>query len=115
MRDDAAGPCGSELSEGLGHTPRFTPESPPRCRRPDETAQQYRVAMGWDAPPEDERAQCKECFGKGYNDEFHAVDGHYNGGETFRMECRECGGAGKIAPEPEHPLMDFYMEARDGA
>lgn len=27
-----------------------SPENPPRCRRPDETAQNYRVAMGWDSP-----------------------------------------------------------------
>ena len=37
---------------------------------------------------------CKDCFGKGYNDEFHAVAGHYNRGETFRMECEACEGAG---------------------
>lgn len=43
----------------------------------------------------EELVQCKACCGKGWNDEFHAVAGHYSGGETFRMECQACGGVGK--------------------
>jgi DnaJ-class molecular chaperone len=74
-----------------------SPSNPPRCRRADETAKQYRVAMGWD-DHEDERPQCKACFGKGWNDEFHAVAGHYSGGETFRMECEACDGSGLEGP-----------------
>lgn len=46
---------------------------------------------------EDDCQQCQECFGKGWNDEFHAVAGHYNGGETFRMECEACDGTGRAA------------------
>lgn len=114
--------CGGEFGAGdsgfshcQDHPPfvprQYTPENPPRCRRPDETAQQYRVAMGWDAPADD-TVQCKACCGKGWNDELHAVAGHYSGGETFRMECEACNGAGKVVPEPEHPLMDYYMEER---
>ena len=47
------------------------------------------------APERAEIAECRACCGKGWNDEYHAVAGHYNGGETFRIECEACEGVGK--------------------
>ena len=46
-----------------------------------------------------EASQCPECFGKGWNDVWHKVPGHYMGGEVFREECEHCEGAGKLKEE----------------
>jgi DnaJ-class molecular chaperone len=46
-----------------------------------------------EAVADDSPAQCKECYGKGWNDEWKA-SGHYSGGEVFRIECSACEGAG---------------------
>ena len=45
----------------------------------------------------EEGAQCRHCYGKGWNDERKAVDGHYQGAEVFRIECEHCDGSG-VAP-----------------
>lgn len=42
----------------------------------------------------DDASQCQHCYGKGWNDERKAVDGHYQGAEVFRIECEHCGGSG---------------------
>ncbi len=36
--------------EPNGRAPVERRVKPPRCRRPDETAEEYRIAMGWDKP-----------------------------------------------------------------
>lgn len=43
---------GHEESQAVrGFTPRqYTPDNPPRLRKPGESLGEYRVAMGWDAP-----------------------------------------------------------------
>lgn len=45
-------PLGLEQSRGEpSFVPRhYSPEKPPRLRKPGETQAEYRVAMGWDAP-----------------------------------------------------------------
>lgn len=45
--------------------------------------------------PVDDAVQCKECHGKGWNDVWRKVTGHYSGGEMFREECEACGGEGR--------------------
>ncbi len=40
---------------------------------------------------------CKECFGKGWNQGWRAVDGHHDGGEVFHLDCELCCGTGKMA------------------
>lgn len=42
----------------------------------------------------DDASECRHCYGKGWNDERKAVDGHYQGAEVFRIECEHCGGSG---------------------
>lgn len=42
----------------------------------------------------EEGTQCRHCYGKGWNDESKAVDGHYQGAEVFRIECEHCDGTG---------------------
>ena len=49
--------------------------------------------------PEPEARQCQECHGKGWNDLWKKVAGHYMGGEVFREECEHCEGAGKLKEE----------------
>ena len=39
--------------------------------------------------------ECSACHGKGWNDEWKAVRGHYMGGEVFRVQCDACEGGGK--------------------
>lgn len=43
----------------------------------------------------DDASQCRHCYGKGWNDEWKAVSGHYMGGEVFRVQCDSCEGSGK--------------------
>lgn len=43
----------------------------------------------------DEAQECSACHGKGWNDEWKAVRGHYMGGEVFRVQCDACEGDGK--------------------
>ena len=47
-----------------------------------------------DAP---ESRACCACHGKGWNDEWKKVSGHYMGGEAFRLECERCEGAGQVS------------------
>ena len=61
---------------------------------------QDRPGMTWTYEEKDESSQCKECFGKGWNEVFHKVAGHYEGGEVFQDECEACGGSGAAAPAP---------------
>jgi DnaJ-class molecular chaperone len=44
------------------------------------------------APPAD--TECPRCHGRGWNDEWKAVSGHYMGGEVFRVQCDACEGKG---------------------
>ena len=44
-----------------------------------------------------EASQCRECCGKGWNDAWKKVAGHYMGGEVFREDCEHCGGSGNEA------------------
>jgi hypothetical protein len=37
-------------SVGVFQPRRYTPDEPPRLRKPGESQAEYRVAMGWDAP-----------------------------------------------------------------
>ena len=41
-----------------------------------------------------DRFECKHCAGKGWNLEWKAVSGHYEGGEEFKEECKHCDGDG---------------------
>lgn len=43
-----------------------------------------------------EISDCQECFGKGWNDNWRDISGHYMGGEVFREKCESCQGTGKI-------------------
>ena len=49
------------------HTPpRYGPNNPPRLRKPSESVEQYRIAMGWDQPASAQHTpgrQCVECEG----------------------------------------------------
>jgi hypothetical protein len=56
--------------------------------------------MTWAYEEKEGSSQCEECFGKGWNDVFHKVAGHYEGGEVFQDECEACGGTGAAAPAP---------------
>lgn len=46
-----------------------------------------------------EASQCTACHGKGWNDAWKKVAGHYAGGEVFREECDKCEGAGQLKAE----------------
>ena len=48
---------------------------------------------------DDEASDCRACCGKGWNDEWRRVPGHYLGGEEFRIHCDECGGTGKLVED----------------
>jgi hypothetical protein len=41
-------------------------------------------------------SQCRECHGKGWNDAWKKVTGHYMGGEAFREDCEHCEGTGSV-------------------
>lgn len=41
---------GRYVASGKFVPKKYTPEAPPRLRRPGEALRDYRVAMGWDAP-----------------------------------------------------------------
>jgi DnaJ-class molecular chaperone len=43
-----------------------------------------------------EARQCPECHGKGWNDAWKKVAGHYMGGEVFREDCKHCEGTGSV-------------------
>ncbi len=43
-----------------------------------------------------EASQCRECYGKGWNDVWRKVTGHYLGGEVFREDCEHCEGTGSV-------------------
>lgn len=43
-----------------------------------------------------EARECPECHGKGWNDAWKKVAGHYMGGEVFREGCEYCEGAGTV-------------------
>jgi DnaJ-class molecular chaperone len=54
---------------------------------------------------EDESIECEACCGKGWNEVWKRVDGHFEGGEYFREECEKCEGSGKESgkdPEALH-------------
>lgn len=67
MTDQASPPLGVSSSEGLG--------------------------AGAEAR---ECPECPECHGKGWNDVWKKVAGHYMGGEVFREQCDHCEGAGTV-------------------
>ena len=46
--------------------------------------------------PVAEACECRECEGQGGYDAWKAVDGHYEGGEVFRLQCDHCDGTGKV-------------------
>ena len=78
-------PLPADPAERFAHTP----ENPPRCRRPDETAQQYRVAMGWNTPcpcaadVARERERCAQIVDPGEL-EAHEARGGQEGLELMR-------------------------------
>ncbi len=41
-------------------------------------------------------SECRECYGKGWNDAWKKVAGHYMGGEVFREDCEHCEGTGSV-------------------
>lgn len=41
--------------------------------------------------------ECSACCGKGWNDEWKKVSGHYMGGEAFQVECDCCEGTGQVS------------------
>jgi hypothetical protein len=43
-----------------------------------------------------EASECPECHGKGWNDAWKKVAGHYMGGEVCREDCEHCEGAGSV-------------------
>lgn len=43
-----------------------------------------------------EARECTECHGKGWNDVWKKVAGHYMGGEVFREQCDHCEGIGAV-------------------
>lgn len=45
---------------------------------------------------DDESSECPDCCGKGWNDVWREVTGHFEGGEYLREECEECGGTGGV-------------------
>ena len=64
--------------------------APYRCIHPRCSAS---CSMCNEAVADDSPAQCQECYGKGWNDEWKA-NGHYSGGEVFRIDCSACEGSG---------------------
>lgn len=56
---------------------------------------QNRPAFSWRENDAD-TSECKACCGKGFNDVWRKVTGHYNGGEVFREECEACEGKGRV-------------------
>ncbi len=44
-----------------------------------------------------EARECHECHGKGWNDVWKKVAGHYMGGEVSREDCEHCEGLGHEA------------------
>lgn len=57
-----------------------------------------RMPMEW---REYDATQCCDCCGKGWNDAWKKVSGHFAGGETFREECESCDGLGWVGPDAE--------------
>ena len=51
-----------------------------------------------DNPSDDEVSNCPKCDGQGSYDQWKAVDGHYERGEVFRLQCDQCDGTGKCLP-----------------
>lgn len=51
------------------------------------------------AEEDDAPTECRACYGKGWNDEWRRVPGHYLGGEEARIHCDECGGTGEAKKE----------------
>ena len=41
-----------------------------------------------------EARECPACHGKGWNEAWKKVAGHYMGGEVFREQCDHCEGSG---------------------
>ena len=68
---------------------------------PNTTSDSTPLAFGSTAElgPGSEAKQCPECHGKGWNDVWRKVTGHYMGGEVFRQECEHCEGAGQLKEE----------------
>jgi len=58
---------------------------------------------------------CRECFGKGWNDNWHKISGHYSGGEVFREECESCAGTGLAHPPQSHNNSASREKSRAGA
>jgi hypothetical protein len=44
---------------------------------------------------DDDAPECEHCCGKGWNWEWMAISGHYEGGESVRVDCDRCEGAGR--------------------
>ena len=63
----------------------------------DSTPAKVRISDG--LGPDAEARECQHCHGKGWNDVWRAVTGHYAGREEFREECEHCEGAGKLKEE----------------
>lgn len=67
---------------------RIAAGQPPRLRKPGESAEDYRVAMGWDKPPLrtwDDGKRCDECCTGDRCDDPKHVD---------RSRCPHCKGTG---------------------
>lgn len=64
--------------------------------RPGLAWRQHDEPVPSDASAEDEDSiACIDCCGKGWNEGWRRVPGHYMGGEYFRVDCDNCGGTGK--------------------
>lgn len=50
--------------------------------------------------------QCKSCFGKGWNDVFREICGHYSGGEVFKQDCEECNATGLINGDVKKHILE---------
>ncbi len=48
-----------------------------------------------------EACECRECEGRGRYDRWLAVNGHYEGGEVFSIQCDACDGSGREKPVRE--------------
>ena len=51
--------------------------------------------------PGAEACACRECEGQGRYDRWLAVNGHYEGGEVFSIQCDACDGSGREKPVRE--------------
>jgi hypothetical protein len=51
---------------------------------------------------EAEQTECEECCGKGWNEKWMAIAGHYLAGETSIVGCEVCDGTGFEQSKPQN-------------